>query len=401
MNQTKLRNYAEILVKRGLNVKKGQGIYLECPAEGAAFAAMIVEEAAKARAGRVIVKLKDEAVEQALLKQGYADLSGEEMKLLEDCAKSGAAFLRIETINVGTNLELSADLLSRKAKALRNERVQYQKLSGGVQTCIADFPTKAWAEAVYPELPEEERMEKLWDDVFACTRSDQEKPIEAWDRYISNTKKRKELLNQKNFKRIRYTGPGTDLTAELHKNGKWQGGNMQLADGTIYVPNIPTEEIFHAPTCDSAEGVVAATFPLNVEGVLVKDMQLEFRGGKVIRARASEGEEVLLKLLSTDEGAARLGEVALIDQDSPIASMKKIFYSSLYDENASCHMAIGLAAGPKPSTDEKMREERLNLSSIHVDFMVGSDQLSVYGENGDGKWEPILENGRFAGEYRF
>ena len=401
MNQTKLRNYAEILVKRGLNVKKGQGIYLECPAEGAAFAAMIVEEAAKARAGRVIVKLKDEAVEQALLKQGYADLSGEEMKLLEDCAKSGAAFLRIETINVGTNLELSADLLSRKAKALRNERVQYQKLSGGVQTCIADFPTKAWTRYLRVELPEEEGMKSsgmMYLPVRALIRKNQ---LKRGIGTYPTPKKRKELLNQKNFKRIRYTGPGTDLTAELHKNGKWQGGNMQLADGTIYVPNIPTEEIFHAPTCDSAEGVVAATFPLNVEGVLVKDMQLEFRGGKVIRARASEGEEVLLKLLSTDEGAARLGEVALIDQDSSIASMKKIFYSSLYDENASCHMAIGLAAGPKPSTDEKMREERLNLSSIHVDFMVGSDQLSVYGENGDGKWEPILENGRFAGEYRF
>lgn len=396
-----LHNYAKVLVRRGLNVKTGQQVYLECPAEGAELAAMIVEEVADAGGGRTIVRLKEEVVEEALLRQGYAEASDDEMRFLEGCAKAGAAFLRIETVNVGNRAGISAELLSKKAKALRHERVLYQKLSGGVQACIANLPTRSWAEAVYPSLSPEEGLKRLWEDVFSCTRSDQEDPIAAWDKYIADTQKRKDILNQKAFKRIRYMGPGTNLTVRLHQNGRWQGGNMELSDGTIYVPNIPTEEIFHAPTSDSAQGVVSATLPLNLEGVLVKDMVLEFQKGRVMSVSASEGIDVLFKLLATDDGAARLGEVALIDQGSPMASMKKIFYSSLYDENASCHMAVGLAAGPKPPTEEKMRAEGLNVSSIHVDFMVGSDELSVYGENKNGEWEPILEKGRFTGEYKF
>ena len=174
---------------------------------------------------------------------------------------------------------------------------------------------------------------------------------------------------------------------------------MKLKDGTVYVPNIPTEEIFHAPTCDSAEGTVSSTMPLNVQGILIKGMRLEFSRGRVVSFDADEGKEVLSELLKTDDGAACLGEVALIAQDSPMASMQRIFYSSLYDENASCHMAIGLAAGPKPPTDEEMRKEKLNISAIHVDFMVGSDELSVYGDAGDGVWQPILEKGLWSQEY--
>lgn len=394
-----MRQYARVLVRRGLNVKQGQGIYLECPAEGEALAALIVEEAQRAGAGRVRVHLKSSLVETALLKCGRTQEDEAEQHLLDECAAQRAAFLRIETISVGTPEGVNAEAVSRKDCAARQQRIRYQKVSGGVQACIADLPTASWAKAVYPQLSEKEGLEKLWADVFACTRADRADAVAAWDEYIAATRLRKHKLDEKGYRRLRYVGAGTDLTISLHQGGKWQGGCMMLEDGTIYVPNIPTEEIFRAPHRGSAQGRVCATMPLNIQGTLVQGMWLEFENGEVVRYGASQGQDVLKKLLETDAGARRLGEVALVDQASPIAQRGRIFYSSLYDENASCHMAIGLAAGPKPPTEEQMAVEGLNVSAIHVDFMVGSDELDVFGQTEDGVWQPIFEKGHWVREF--
>lgn len=391
-----LTHYARVLVRRGVNLKPGQGLYLEMPAAGDDLAAAIVAEARAAGGGPVICRFKGSRTEEAFLAAGSPEQDGAWQALMDDCARKGMAFLRVEEVQLGSPAGVSAAALEARSRDLRGQRVRWQQLSGGVQACIACLPTAAWAEAVYPELPADAALEALWQAVFACTRADQPDPVAAWDAYIAHTTRRKALLDERDYRLLRYQGPGTDLTAAPQKGGRWQGGCMTLADGTVYVPNIPTEEIFRAPDRASANGLVRATLPLNVQGALVRDFWFRFEGGKVVEHGSAEGAPLLTAMLDTDQGARYLGEMALIDQTSPMARLGRVFYTSLYDENASCHLAVGMSAGPKPADPAALAGLGLNASAIHVDFMVGSDELNVSGQRPDGSWEPILTGGRWA-----
>lgn len=391
-----ITHYARVLVRRGVNLQPGQALYLEMPAAGDDLAAAIVAEARAAGGGPVICRFKGGRTEDALLAGGQPEQDGVWQALMDDCARRGAAFLRVEEVQLGAPAGVSAAALEARSRDLRGQRVRWQQLSGGVQACIACLPTAAWAAAVYPELPAGEALDALWRAVFACTRSDQPDPVAAWDDYIAHTTRRKALLDERDYRLLRYRGPGTDLTAAPQKGGHWQGGCMTLADGTVYVPNIPTEEIFRAPDRATANGLVRATLPLNVQGALVRDFWFRFEEGRVVEHGAAEGSGLLAALLDTDEGARCLGEMALIDQTSPMARLGRVFYTSLYDENASCHLAVGMSAGPKPADPSLLAGMGLNASAVHVDFMVGSDQLDVSGQLPDGSWEPILTGGRWA-----
>jgi aminopeptidase len=253
---------------------------------------------------------------------------------------------------------------------------------------------------VFPDEPVEARMARLWDAIFAATRADLPDPVAAWDAHTAELALRCRYLNERQFDALRYTGPGTDLTVGLPADHVWMGGAGEAADGGKFIANIPTEEVFTLPHRERAEGTVSSTRPLSYAGTLIDGFSLTFSGGRVVEARARQGEETLRRLLDTDEGAARLGEVALVPHGSPISASGVFFYNTLFDENASCHLAIGraypcLQDGAKMSAEE-LRAAGANHSLVHVDFMIGSGDVDIDGLESDGSRVPLLRSGEWA-----
>ena len=403
-----LRKYAKLSVATGVNIQKDQTLVVRSPIECAEFTRLIVEEAYNLGAREVVVHWSDEQC----TKLKYLNSPIEVMETYPDWlrdsmlyyAKKGASFLSISA----SNPELLKDVDSKKISTAQkssglatrefNERVMSNKNAWS----IIALPTADWAKKVFPNLTEDEAVQKLWEEILKIVRVDKADPVKAWDDHKANLTNKMNLLNKNNFKAVHFRNKkGTDLTVGLVNNHLWVGGAEHTPEGIEFIANMPTEEIFSMPDRNNVNGKVYSTKPLNLSGNLINDFSLTFKDGKVVDFEAKEGYDSLKELLNTDEGATHLGEVALVPFDSPISNSNIIFYNTLYDENASCHLALGKAydlclKGVENLSKEEKLECGVNDSLIHVDFMIGSSDLEIDGINFDDTIKPIFRNGNWV-----
>jgi len=409
MNDLLLEKYAKLLVATGLNVQKGQRLIVSCPVECAYFGRKCVSAAYDLGCKEVIMRWRDDfCTRQTYLR---ADDS-----VFDECpdwlveyndfySKTRTAMLSIYATDPENLKGVDPDRLKRQQIAMGKRMTEYRKrqMVNYFPWCVASIPTNTWAKKVFPADTEEKAVEKLWEAIFSAVRIDETTdPVEEWNKHIAKLAARAKKLNDYNFKALRYKNSiGTDLTVELAVGHIWEGGAENTENGVTFVPNMPTEEIFTAPKRDGVNGTVASAMPLVDGGNIIDKFILTLKDGKIVDAKAEVGEEFLKAAIAVDEGASYLGEVALIPIDSPIAKSKILFYNTLFDENASCHFAFGEAypstlKGGESMTKEELKEKGLNDSITHVDFMVGTDDLSVTGITFDGKEIPVFVDGKFS-----
>ncbi|MFI8687303.1 aminopeptidase [Rossellomorea sp. NPDC077527] len=407
MNQTfekNLERYAELIVEVGLNLQKGQELMISAPITSYQFVRLVTEKAYEAGALNVLTDFYDDELKKIRLERSTEDglkaFPTWKAKGYIEMAENNVALLNLAAPNPSllrdTDPTRVAMLNKTSAKAMKDFSAY---IGGGkISWLIAAIPTNEWAKTVFPELPQEEAFSKLWENIFYTTRTDQEKTVELWESHISNLNIKAKQLNEGNYKKLHYKGPGTDLTIEFHPKTKWISAQFTNDKGIPFVPNLPTEEVFSIPVKYGVNGKVSSTKPLNYSGTLIKNFSLTFKEGKVIDFSAEEGYETLKNLLETDEGASYLGEAALVPHDSPISNTNIIFNNTLFDENASCHIALGRALtvcveDGKSMTSEQLQDLGFNESMIHVDFMIGSGELDIDGEKSDGTIEAIFRAG--------
>ena len=389
------RDYARVLVKVGCDLKPGQKLVVECPVEHADFMPLLAEEAYKLGCGGFAVMYTNPAVDRIsaeYLRENYENTLS---PMAEYYASQGAALIRIESPDLDAFRGLDPDSQKAYATATTAMRRGFRAKAGNAGSTIACLPGKAWAKLVFPEIEDDdERMSAMWSAVLTCSRCAEPDAVKAWYDYIDHTTARKKILDEKKFVKFRYKSAKSDFTIEPAEGSFWMGGCMQSPERT-FVPNIPTEEVFQTPHKYKVNGTVAAVMPLVYSGQVINDIVLKLENGRITDYSASEGYEYLKGIIETDEGSHYLGEMAFIDVSSPIASQKRIFYTTLYDENASCHIAIGNAYGPS-LPDEELDRLGYNKSAVHVDFMIGDETMNIEGLRSDGEWEPIFAGGHWV-----
>ena len=409
MNKDLLEKYAEVIVKVGLNLQEGQRLFI---AAGLNTAPLIREVTAKAyQNGAPLVTVLWDDEELKKIRHQYAPRdSFEEFPewvargILEN-AERGDAYLSVTGLDpdllAGFDPELIA--LELKTRAKHYKPALNLISNGGVQWTVVCPPTPKWAAKIFPDLSEEEAEEKLWGVMEKLCRLDYDDPVTAWQQHLSDLSKRHDYLNNMQFETLHFRGPGTDLKVGMPKDHIWKGGSGKTQGGVDFTANLPTEEVFSMPHKDRVEGTVHSTKPLNYFGNLIEDFSLTFEKGRVVDFSAKKGEETLRKMLESDENAKQLGEVALVPYYSPISESGLIFFNTLYDENAACHLALGSAYRINIKDGVKMSDEELdaagvNDSLIHVDFMIGSDKVDIDGITPDGSVIPLMKKGAWAFE---
>lgn len=403
-----LQKYAQLIVQMGVNVQAGQELVVSSSVENYEFVRMIVEEGYRIGAKEVIVFYND--IKTSRLRFDYGDLKIFESlpQWLADSrnhyAENKAAFITI----IGNDPEALSGVdqvkLKKSVKANHDALTPYYRkmMNSEFQWCVAALPERQWAKKIFPDLSSKLAMDRLWQAIFKAVRIDEDDLVLAWEKHNANLDEKSALLNRYHFKKLHYTSKnGTDFTLGLQKNHRWQGGSEKTPEEVEFFPNIPTEEIFTCPDCRLAEGKVVASMPLSYQGNLIENFSLTFLQGKVVDFSAEKGYEILKMLLESDEGAKRLGEVALVPDNSPISKMGFLFYETLFDENASCHLALGECYPTTIEGGEGLDKERLlaiggNQSQIHVDFMIGTDDLSITGITADDKEIPVFVDGNWA-----
>ncbi len=320
-----------------------------------------------------------------------------------DYAEHGDAILTISATNPDLLAGQDPQLVNVYQDTVWKEMAPYLRHGTGntMNWCVISAARPVWAKKIFPKLEEDKALAKLWKAIFQMCRVDQDDPIAAWEEHIRNLKTRSKYLSEKQYTSLHYTAPGTDLTIGLPAGHLWSSAREMARNGIEFTANIPTEETFTMPDRSRADGVVASTKTLNYGGTLIEGIVVRFENGRVVEAHASQGEDVLRKMIATDEGAARLGEVALVPNSSPISRSGLMFHNTLYDENASCHIALGRAyrstmTGGMDMTDEEFFARGGNASLIHVDFMIGSGKMNIDGITKDGRAEPIMREGEWA-----
>jgi len=296
---------------------------------------------------------------------------------------------------------ISPDLIAANRKAVSQKFEPLRKYENSSNWCVVATASPAWAKKVFSDLSVKEAQEKLWEEIFATCRINAPDPVAAWNQHIENLKKYRSYLNDQRLAALHYTAPGTDLTIGLPEKHLWQGAQAEFKNGITGIPNLPTEEVFTTPHKDKVDGTVTATMPLNYGGVLIEGFSLTFENGRAVKLSAQKGEEALRKMVEMDENAGRLGEVALVPHSSPISQRGILFYNSLFDENASCHIALGNSyrdtiIGGEDMTDEEFAAHGGNKSLVHTDFMIGSSKLDIDGIKADGTREPLMRGGEWA-----
>ncbi|MBD8665015.1 aminopeptidase [Rhizobium sp. CFBP 8752] len=403
----KLEKLAEVAVKVGLGLARDQDLVITAPIAALPLVRFLTRHAYKAGAGLVSTFYSDE--EATLARYEFApDASFDKASdwLYEGMAKAyanGAARLAISGDNP---MMLSEQDPSKVARANKANSMAYkpalEKIANfDINWNIISYPNPAWARQVFPDVPEEVAVRKLADAIFAASRVDLDDPVAAWASHNANLKKRSTWLNGERFSALHFTGPGTDLTVGLADGHEWHGGASVAKNGITCNPNIPTEEVFTTPHALKVEGYVSSTKPLSHQGTLIDDIRVKFDGGRIVEASAAKGAEVLSRVLDTDAGARRLGEVALVPHSSPISASGILFYNTLFDENASCHIALGQCYSKcfldgASLTPEQIRTQGGNSSLIHIDWMIGSDKVDIDGIRADGSKVPVMRAGEWA-----
>ncbi len=407
VSQELQEKYAELALKTGVNIQKGQALMINAPLEGVDFTKIVVRKAYELGAKDVHINWNDD--ELSLLK--YENAPDEviesfpewRVKLQEGYAEDGAAVLNIRSTNPDLLKDIDPVRVAKANKASAEALVNFRQytMNDRIPWSIISIPSKDWAQKIFPDKSPEDAVESLWEAILKIVRVDQPDPIAAWDEHNATLRKAHEVLNKKNYKKLIFKAPGTDLELELPDGHIWKGGSAVAETGATFNPNMPTEEVFSLPHKYGVNGTVASTKPLNYSGSLIDNFNLTFKDGQVVDFEAEVGEQVLKHLLESDEGARRLGEVALVPDESPVSQSGLIFYNTLFDENASCHIALGKAyptnlEGGSSMSDEELDKHGVNDSLVHVDFMIGSDQLDIDGVQQDGTTEPVFRNGTWA-----
>ncbi|EGP5329602.1 aminopeptidase [Enterococcus faecium] len=402
-----LKKYARLIAETGVATEKGHTVVLQISVDQAPLARLITQEAYKLGAAEVIVQWTDDQIQREFLLHAATDriedVPQSKIVQADEWLEKGASRISVVSADpdafAGVDSHRVATYQAADGKALMNLRKATQ--ANKVSWTVVAAAGKQWAAKVFPDLPEEEQVDALWDQIFKTTRVYEEDPVLAWKKHDEKLAKKAEELNQEQFSALHYTAPGTDIIIGLPKNHLWEGAGSYNARGEKFMANMPTEEVFTAPDSHRVDGYISSTKPLSYAGTIISGMKFTFKDGKVVDFSAEQGEDVLEKLLDTDEGARRLGEVALVPDPSPISQSGIIFFNTLFDENASNHLALGSAyafsvKGGTEMSDEELAEAGLNRSQTHVDFMVGSDKMDIDGIREDGSTVPIFRNGDWA-----
>lgn len=408
MNKLQMRRYAKLLAKTGLNVKKGQWVIVQTQLDQPEFTEMVVEELYRAGAGKVTVEFSHQPLAKIHYKYAkeatLAKTEKWEIEKLELRKEELPAMLYIESEDPdglkGVDQEKYTAVSSARRKVVKPYR---DAMDNKYQWCIAAVPGKAWAKKVFPDAATaNSAVEKLWDAILKAARADGADPVREWARHNDELAARCDKLSRLGLISLEYkSSNGTDFKVGLIPEGVFKGGGEETLSGNYYNPNIPSEEIFTTPKAGEAEGIVYSAKPLSYQGELIENFSVRFEGGKVVEVKAEKNQHLLEKMIGMDEGAKMLGECALIAYDSPINNSGILFYNTLFDENASCHLALGAGfnecvKGFEDMTKEQLREKGVNDSLIHVDFMIGAKDLDIVGVTKKGERVQIFKNGNWA-----
>lgn len=408
MNELLLKQYARLVVKTAINIQPQQTLVITAPIECASFVRLVSRIAFEEGARDVVLSWRDELSSKIRFLNANEEVFDEFPKWQQEFylhyMHQGAAFLRIsaEDPELMKNIDASRMMRAQKASNLALQEYRESLMANKNVWSVISVPTVAWARRVFPHLSEEDAVVSLWQAIFTSVRANVTDPVAAWNLHKQNLKKSMDFLNSHQFELLRFRNSlGTDLQIELPKDHIWLGGAELSSTGIEFIANMPTEEVFTAPSRTGVSGKVVSSKPLQYNGNLIVNFSLTFEKGRIVSWQAEKGEEVLSNLIATDEGSAYLGEVALVPHESPISQSNILFYNTLFDENASCHLAIGKAYPVCIKNSEQYNKEELqqlgiNDSLVHEDFMIGTEDLEIEGITTEGKLVAVFKNGNFA-----
>jgi aminopeptidase len=406
-HEQKLQRLAEVAIRVGLGLRRGQELVMTATLDAVPLARRITQQAYLAGASLVTTLLADE--ESALLRFRHGEDEGFDHAAawlydgMAEAFRKGAARLAITGGDPALLSQQDPEKVGRANRALSQAyRGAMEMITRHeINWTIVAAATPAWAAAVFPEAPAAAALDALWEAIFAASRVDLPDPVAAWREHDAALHRRADALNARRYAALHFRGPGTDLRVGLADDHLWLGGGTAAGNGQYCIPNMPTEEVFTTPHRERTEGAVVSTRPLSHQGTMIEGIRVRFAAGRVVEASATKGAEVLRRMLETDEGAGRLGEVALVPHSSPIARSGLLFNNTLFDENAACHIALGRAysncfRGGDKLTPEQLAERGANDSLIHVDWMIGSGQMDLDGLTASGAAEPLMRQGEWV-----
>lgn len=408
MNKSFLIKYASLAVNIGVNIQKDNILVISSPIETAEFARLITEEAYKSGAKDVIVHYGDQKLTKIKLENSsletISNIPEWQAESYNYYARQEACFISISASDPDGLKGIPVEKIGASQKARTSALKEYfdNSMSNKCRWCVLSVPTLSWAKKVFPKVSDDEAMESLWDVIFKTVRVDTENPVNAWEKHNAYLEEKIKFMNNNNFKSVHLkSANGTDLNIELPEGHIWAGGSERDVNGIPFNANMPTEEVFTLPKKTGVNGIVYSSKPLSYGGNLIDNFSITFKDGKAIDFTAENGYDVLKQMLESDEGAKYLGEVAFVPYNSPISNSKLIFFNTLFDENAACHLAFGRAYESCVKDADKYSEEELekigvNNSIIHVDFMIGTSDLEVTGINENGETIQIFSNGNWA-----
>lgn len=405
--QQRLEQYAALAVEVGVNVQPGQTLCIMSSIGAAPLVREVAKQAYKIGAKYVHVDWSDEDIirtrSELASEEGLSYYPAWHAQGRVEMAEAGAAFLWIVTENPDLLKGIDASRISliSKAQQVALQPFRHFTLNNKVAWSIVAYPSAEWANKVFPDLAEPKRIDAMWEAIFAATRVDVQNPVETWREHANNLRAKAQWLNERKFKELRYRGPGTDLRIGLPEGNLWASAGKHNSEGNLFIPNMPTEEVFTSPHREKVNGTVSSSKPLSYNGNLIDNFSLTFKDGRIVDFQAEKAYESLRELVETDDGSHYLGEIALVPHHSPISNTDLIFYNTLFDENAACHLAIGFAfpfclEGGLEMSKEQLKDKGLNDSLTHVDFMIGRSDLDIDGVTEDGNIVAIFRNGNWA-----